>query len=60
MQTRLYELIERCVREGVEEGFRRAHHRPAPPAQADLKAEVAASVMEQFRQWFVFDGREAS
>lgn len=58
MKIRLYDLIERCVREGIEEGFHKAHHRPSPPSQADIKTEVAASVMEQFQRWFVFDETE--
>lgn len=55
MKIRLYDLMERCVKEGVEDGFRAAHHRPAPPTQAELKADVAAAVLRQFQRWFVFE-----
>lgn len=58
VRIRLYDVIERCVREGVEAGFRKAHHRPAPPSQAELMEDVSASVMEEFQQWFVFDKPE--
>jgi hypothetical protein len=53
-----YELLDRCIEDGVAYGWMRAHkHTDAPDAQR-VQDEIVNAVMNEICAWFEFKGVE--
>lgn len=58
MIPKSYELLDRCIEDGVAYGWQRAHkHTDTPDAQR-VKDEIVNAVMNEICAWFEFKGVE--
>ena len=55
MKANMYKLIERCVEEGVQYGYNRAHKHTDTPTEDQIKLAVTDAVMNEICEWFDFD-----
>lgn len=54
MTPKFYPLLQRCVEEGVQRGYARAHkHGDLPPEHA-VRAAIEDAVMLEINEWFDF------
>jgi hypothetical protein len=53
-----YDLLDRCVEEGVRYGLARAHKHTDTPTPEHLENEIAMAVMKEISTWFDFKGIE--
>ena len=54
MKANMYKLIERCVEEGVQYGYNRAHKHTDTPTEDQIKLAVTDAVMNEICDWFDF------
>lgn len=54
MKANMYKLIERCVEEGVQYGYNRAHKHTDTPTEDQIKLAVTDAVMNEICEWFDF------
>jgi len=55
MRVRTYEVLRRCIEEGAEYGWMRAHkHTDAPDADA-IKDQMVTAVLNAVSEYFHFD-----
>lgn len=55
MRAKDYNLIERCVDDGVEFGYNRAHKHVEDPNPEHIKAAIRDAVMLEITEWFDFE-----
>lgn len=58
MKANMYKLIERCVEEGVQYGYTRAHKHTDHPTQEQLEDQIIQAVMNEICEWFEFNQGE--
>lgn len=51
---KIYQLLERCVEEGVAYGYMRAHKHCDTPDEVHLKDCINQGVMNEICEWFDF------
>ena len=51
---KVYQLLERCVEDGVDYGYMRAHKHCDAPTEASLKDNIQQAVMNEICEWFDF------
>lgn len=51
-------LLELCLENGIARGYMRAHKHTNEPEEERLKQTIQAAVMEEFYEWFDFEGDE--
>ena len=56
MKAKEYELLDRCVEEGVSRGLMQAHKHKEHPSHEEIADKVAMCVMSEIHTWFDFDG----
>jgi hypothetical protein len=55
MKAKEYDLLDRCVENGVALGYRRAHKHTEKPEEDDLFEQIRQAVMGEICEWFDFD-----
>jgi hypothetical protein len=53
-----YELLDRCIEDGVAYGWMRAHKHNAKPDEQQVQNEITNAVMQEICAWFEFKGAE--
>lgn len=51
---KICELISRCVEEGIQYGYNRAHKHTTTPDEISLKDNIHTGVMNEICEWFDF------
>ena len=51
-----YNLLDRCVEDGVRYGLSRAYKHTDTPTQEHMENEIALAVMNEICTWFDFKG----
>lgn len=54
MTPKFYELLQRCVEDGVQRGWNRAHKHMSPPPEHAVRAAIEEAVMLEIHEWFTF------
>jgi hypothetical protein len=55
MKAKDYNLIERCVDDGIEYGYNRAHKHVQDPNPEHIKSAIRDAVMLEITEWFDFE-----
>ncbi len=55
MTPKDYRLLVRCVEEGVQYGYNRAHKHTDSPSEDLLKTNIEDAVLAEIGEWFDFD-----
>ena len=56
MIPKTYELLDRCVDEGISFGYARAFKHTDSPSEAAIHESIHREVMSQLCEWFEFKG----
>lgn len=54
MRADTYKLIQRCVEDGIRQGWRRAHKHEETPNETLIRDEIENAIMGEVCEWFVF------
>lgn len=54
MRAREYQLLERCVDEGLQRGYRRAFKHTESPTEDALLDALQCNVLGEINEWFSF------
>lgn len=54
MRAREYRLLERCVDEGLQRGFRRAYKHTDCPTDESILESIHCNIMGEINEWFSF------
>ena len=55
---RSYNLISRCVEDGISYGYQRAFKHTASPGEAHIKESIYDAVTNEISEWFNFPEQE--
>jgi hypothetical protein len=55
MKPDIYKILLRCIDEGIERGFRRAHKHTDTPSHDEIKGAVEDAIIFEICEWFTFD-----
>ena len=55
MKAKTYELLRRCIEDGIEIGWNRAHKHVVTPDPMHIRSEIELHVMNEICEWFTFD-----
>jgi hypothetical protein len=55
MKANEYRLMERCIEEGTNYGWNRAHKHVDNPSPEQIKEQIAYYVMQEICEWFRFE-----
>jgi hypothetical protein len=56
MIPKTYELLDRCIEDGVRYGMNRAFKHTDAPTREQMEAEIENAVMNEICAWFEFKG----
>ena len=59
IKPRVYELMCRCVEDGVAYGYRRAHKHAVTPGEDIIREQIEDAVMNSICEYFYFDSDES-
>ena len=54
MKPKAYRLLLRCIEDGVEYGYRRAHKHIDNPSEDTIKFEIENGIIHAIHEWFDF------
>lgn len=58
MKPKTYNLMERCVEDGVARGYRRAFKHTDDPGEHAILDNIVSGVMLELSEWFDFEAVE--
>lgn len=58
MKPKTLPLLERCIEDGVDLGWLRAHKHDDNPTDRAIKDKIVESVLAQIHDWFDFEELE--
>lgn len=58
MNPKILPLIERCISDGIERGYARAHKHTSTPHEHAIKDQIYENIMHEFHEWFDFSEPE--
>lgn len=58
MRAKEYDLIDRCVADGVQRGWNRAHKHTDTPDEIFIRDQIYQAVMTEISEWFDFNTGE--
>lgn len=53
-----YKLLMRCIEDGIEYGWNRAHKHDSSPDQGFIKMQIEEAIKHEICEWFEFNERE--
>lgn len=56
MRAKEYDLLVKCVEDGVSYGYSRAHKHTDTPDPMQLQSQIIQAVMNEICEWFEFRG----
>lgn len=54
MTPKFYPLLQRCIEDGVAQGYARAHKHMADPPEHAVRAAIEEAIMTEIHEWFDF------
>ena len=58
MVPKTYALLDRCVEEGIQYGWNRAHKHTDTPDEIWIREQIHQAIMNEISDWFDFKGVE--
>ena len=58
MKAKEYNLIEKCIQDGVRMGFARAHKYTDNPTKEQMIQDIEKYVLDEICEWFVLENWE--
>lgn len=55
MKPRTLLLLDRCIEDGIDLGWDRAHKHTDQPTDLAIKEKIGAAIWEQIHDWFDFE-----
>lgn len=55
MRAKEYSLIDRCVEDGIQYGWQRAHKHTDTPDETWIRTQIHLAVMNEIAEWFEFN-----
>jgi hypothetical protein len=55
MTPRFKKLLEMCIENGIEYGWRRAHKHTDDPTEDVIKGEISHAIELEMYEWFEFE-----
>jgi hypothetical protein len=55
MKPKHRQLLERCLEDGIEYGWRRAHKHEEKPTEDAIKNEILHAISIELHEWFNFE-----
>lgn len=55
MRPKVFEIIRRCVEEGVQGGWNMAHDEVEQPSEDQVIEQITQSVMDELHEYFEFE-----
>ena len=56
MKPKTYNLLERCIEDGVQMGWNRAHKHTETPDPIWLREQIYQAIMFEIHEWFDIQG----
>ena len=53
-----YKLLMRCIEDGIEYGWNRAHKHDPTPDHGFIKMQIEEAIKNEICEWFEFNERE--
>lgn len=57
MRPKIYELLRRCVEDGINMGWSRAHKYADTPGENAIKDAIEDAIFSELYEWFDFSTR---
>lgn len=54
MKAKEYQIIERCIEDGIRRGWTRAHKHTETPSSTHIGEEIFSAIMLEISEWFTF------
>ena len=58
MKVKEYNVVEKCIENGVEFGYNRAFKHTDTPDADKIKNEIVSAILHEMCEWFEFDNGE--
>jgi hypothetical protein len=55
MKPDSYKLLMRCIEDGIEYGWNRAHKHEDNPSPEHIKEQIELAIQTEVCEWFIFD-----
>lgn len=55
MRPDSYKLLDMCVENGINLGYRRAYKHNDNPSEEVLKEQIQIAIMNEISEWFIFE-----
>lgn len=55
MKPKLYQLLERCIEEGLDSGYTQAHKHTDEPDRLTILSKQRAAILLELNEWFEFE-----
>ena len=55
IRPKAYNLLDRCIEDGIRCGFERAHKHTNTPDPDWIRQQIHQSIMNEISEWFDFD-----
>lgn len=55
MKPKHKQLLDRCLEDGIEYGWRRAHKHEEDPSEDVIKTEILHAISIELHEWFNFE-----
>lgn len=52
MRPKVNLLIERCIEDGINYGWNRAHKHVDSPSEYEIKDQIQSAIMNELYEWF--------
>lgn len=58
MKPKFDALLERCIEDGINSGWQRAHKHTETPDGVWIREQMYQAIMFEIHEWFEFDDKE--
>jgi len=55
MNPKIYNLLSRCIEDGIKRGYRRAHKHVESPTEDSILDNIEECIMSEIVEWFDFE-----
>jgi hypothetical protein len=55
VNPKIYNLLSRCIEDGIRRGYRRAHKHVESPAEDSIFLNIEECIMGEITEWFDFE-----
>jgi len=58
MKPKFYELLDKCIEDGINSGWQRAHKHIETPDAVWIKEQMHQAIMFEISEWFDFEQKD--